>query len=285
MDPETSAALIETGGALFGGLLNRNSGSRYRKPYQYEIKYGPLVQDSRIGGAIAAAEKHGVHPLVALGTDPSVNGGFGPGSSTIGDAVAASGRALADARKQKYTPLEAERIQAEIDLLKAQAKSVGKEGPTTPGPTGPIPAGPATGIPTINPATQELKKGDVQTHKPGQPTSSTREMSPMTGIRIGSQTPEFPVEEADSIVEDPVKAFAAAMAYHGNKHIDWWWAVKDYWFGPGLPAEMVTEGTNRMLERIRKEAAKKTRGTREKQREVARSKTGSKPKPRPLSRR
>ena len=99
----------------------------------------------------------------------------------------------------------------------------------------------------------------------------------MTGIRIGGQVIQFSVEEAADLIEDPVAALAGAYFYHGNKGVDWAWAIKDYVMGSGLPPEMVTEGTKRMFRRF-KNLTKRKRGS-------TVNKGGASPKPRPLSRR
>lgn len=93
------------------------------------------------------AQKHGVHPLVAMGLSPGASGGGVTGvpmgdQSYRGSHIAAAGdaiaggitRAEAEAQNKELFELQKDRLRAEIQNIKAQTASLGQKSPAYPGP-------------------------------------------------------------------------------------------------------------------------------------------------------
>lgn len=252
--PEALSASASGAGALISALDSGPSVSKQKRTQRELLlnlaKYEPELTRSRFDAVMSNAETHSLHPLVAMGINPSSGGGFSGtyGQKDYGRAGDTVSRAI-----QATSSLSKERQQAEIDLLKAQTAALGQKTPSQPsGMTGqdvPVPtASPHIGE-TYNPKIQEIRKGQVDTigYAPDKNTSVVR---PMTDIMIGSQAIAFPVEEADTLMEDPLAAAIGAALYHGNKNVDWVWAVKEYTQGKGLKPFQISGGTRRMFQRI-----------------------------------
>jgi hypothetical protein len=262
MDPYVQGQALAAGGALLGGLIGSKGPSLrkrehdlrrlLRAQYQTQLENEPALINAQVSSTVnsnwdakmAAAERHGVHPLVAMGIAPVPGGGGTAGSvgamhsqqqrdgSYIGRAAAAAGRAVAG----KFTKLEQQRLQAEIDLIKAQAASLGQKPPQQPSgiPGQQVVTSAGNVKPAVDPAVQEIKKGESQTHKAKAPEQNLNEISPVSKFRLGTQTLLLPAEEADSVSEDPVAILGLGMMYHGNRKFDWQLAAEEWLLGPSM---------------------------------------------------
>lgn len=145
MDPLITSALVQTGGSLLSGLLG---GKKKRGPsFQDQLAMNGMMIDNTMGSTMAAAEKHGVHPLYALGAplSPSINFTAGgddrePRMNRMAGAAADMGQNIGRAIYARGTPEERafakitaqqalERGHLENELLKSQIAQIRTSGP------------------------------------------------------------------------------------------------------------------------------------------------------------
>lgn len=283
MDPYVQGQAIAAGGALLGGLIGSDGPSLKKREHdlrrllaaQYETQLyneGPLIRE-QVGSTVEAnwdhkmamAAKHGVHPLVAMGIAPVPGGAGGTvgalhsqqqkDGSFIGSAAAAAGRAVAG----KFTKLQQDKLQAEIDLLKAEAASMGQKTPQQPSgiPGQNVPTSADNVVPVIDPAVQEVKKGESQTHSARHPEQNFNVMSPVSTFLLGTQALKLPAEEADQLTEDPAVLLGLGMLYYGNRGFDWQLAAEEWVLGPSMAkTPEVKARAKKILARARSIAAK-----------------------------
>lgn len=218
---------------------------------------------------VQGAREAGLHPLFALGggsasVSPTVTAGapqggsLPPGQPRTGsfaqDALAAVSahyarvagyRAQADLLEQqnKASQLKLAAHQVSNDVATGIDAEVNRALAMSAG----APAKRGV-IPQHHPATQEVKKGEVDTHRSGSPEQSMREKSPMTLVKVGSQEVWVPVEDLESFFEDPTIITLGTVYYHGNKNVDWAQLINE-WMGRKPTPSQVTKGTRQMFKR------------------------------------
>lgn len=150
MGPETAylyGQAISAGGNLLASQFDGDPSLRKQRRDMREIiktqaKYEPGLINARTtagwDATFQAAKKHGVHPLVAMGVSPGAQGGGTVGGvygqSARGSHIARAIDAAADS--VRVPALQKMKLEAEIDLIKAQARALGQRGPSVPGPHG-----------------------------------------------------------------------------------------------------------------------------------------------------
>jgi hypothetical protein len=104
-----------------------------RELIKTRAKYEPHYARAMFTSRMRSAREHKVHPLVALGVNPSQGGGFagqygGRGGSGIGQAASMIAQAIAN----KPTQLDRDEQQARIDLIRNQAAALAQKTPSEP---------------------------------------------------------------------------------------------------------------------------------------------------------
>jgi hypothetical protein len=238
MDPYTQAAVITGGASLLGGVVggtsDRATRKNMRKQYEYEKRYRPGINTAIMRSRMQDAQELGIHPLVMMGIDPGGAGGFTgfDSQSNIGDGIARAGEALGTSiimrENKKISKLEEERVQAEIDLLKAQATNLGQKPPSQPisgmyGQTGP-----RGSFPDIDPTVQEQRKAEVLPYSKAVPHQGLGEKPLTNAFNVGDQKIHFMAEESSDISEDPAWNLAVAFFDRSNEAVDWRKAIRDF---------------------------------------------------------
>lgn len=189
-----------------------------RKQYEMRDKYSGTHLPNLVKNAKAA----GLHPLFALGA----SGAQGPsfqmqGQSETGSFASKGLRSAAQGLNQyaRYKEL----IEAQADLSKARTTEalVSNDQTQQLSETPRTQAAASAGL-------AEYKPAEIGAHVKGRPTETGSTRSVMTGIRIGNQTIQFPIEEPDQLMEDPAAALLGAYLYGGNRHVDWGKAARQY---------------------------------------------------------
>lgn len=253
------ASLISAGAGILGGAFGGDGVNTARGQSSWaadlqgrmdkrNMRYYRRHLEKAPSAMVKGAREAGLHPLFAMGasgyTPPASGGSAGiPGQSPSGsfarDALSELSRHF----------LRVSEMRAAGDLIDAQNRRsiLSKQENASSNDTQQ-----ALADQYVLDKDQELKKGEVMAYEKRHPEQNKNVISPMTKMRIGSQTLQIPVEEADTIMEDPVAAAAAAYTYHGNKNIDWPLLFQEYRHGTAATPRQVTGGTKRMFERMEK---------------------------------
>lgn len=251
--------------SAFGGSSYRSDNRASRKAYKYALRYQPGISDAMqavdekyrnrsIQGRVQDAKAAGLHPLFALGA-AAPGGGSSPAFNMAGQTE--KGDFKTEGLSKALGNIGAQQTQRDLVAMQiaASALEVAKQQGNDKA------AATATaGIPLQdrayysgyrgNPATQEVKKGEVMAHDPKHKEQSLNVMSPMTLIRLGSQSVWVPVTEVDTFMEDPGAASLLTHQYHGNKNVDWALLLQEYRHGTAATPRQVTGGTKAMFERL-----------------------------------
>ncbi len=202
--PWISGAII-AGGALIGGRQDRKANVESQAlNYDQQKEFAQNQIQWRTEDAQAA----GVHPLYAMGASTS---SFQPAyqtGSSPGNAIRGAARGLAKSQEDW--------LQAQIENTKAKTAEIRAN------------ATQSTVLPIIEEQKQEIKKGEVDPYVREHPEQNLSTISPMTNIRMGSQTIKVPVKDMETVIEDPLTVAIATYFYQGNKNVDWGKAANDY---------------------------------------------------------
>ncbi len=202
--PWISGAII-AGGALLGGAADRH-GQRSQSGRNYEQQ--KEFAQNQIQWRTQDAQAAGVHPLFAMGAQTqSFTPGFETGSGS-GDAIRGAARGISKARED-FLEAQIENTKAKTAAIQANARQ-------------------DLVLPIIDRQKQEIDKGKVQPYSRKNPEQNTSVMSPMTKVRLGSQTVWVPTEEVDTFMEDPLAVGALTYTYKGNKDVDWKLLINEY---------------------------------------------------------
>jgi hypothetical protein len=207
---------------MFGGESYRSQKRALRTQYAYAGKYGPRVQRAHFDQQMASFEKHGIHPLFGLG------GGANIGSTSFsmpGQASTGSHFTEAIMAMLEYNLREKE-IDQRKDWLHQQAMdSAMRVIDNKMGNDNAIKVAKAykdgTVLPAVNENTQEIKKGEVDTHMEGHPEQKTGAKAPMYKFNYGGQSVWLPTEEISEFFDNIATMGTLAYTYHGNKNVDW----------------------------------------------------------------
>jgi hypothetical protein len=221
-------------------LYNKYALPALRAEQDYSREQDEIFRNRAIQGRVADAKAAGLHPLFALGGNVHSGGSYSVGGSPGGPAPqgggSPEGAALASIGRQMQRAQERrEQRQHEKDMLERQAQlsaiQVAKNNVSNDTAAALVDMHMKRNMPTrynYDPAIQEVKKGEVQTHLPGQREQSGRVTSPMTKFRIGSQNVWVAAEDLESFTEDPLAVGIMTMGYHGNKNVNWWQLIRDF---------------------------------------------------------
>lgn len=146
-DDYITGQAINAGGQVLSSLLSGGgtSAARIKRDlrlgYYAARDYEPDVIKNRIKAhydqTLASAAEHSIHPLVALGINPASGGGVSPqvygGDNRSADYISRAAESVGGAvANRKMARLGEERMQAEIELLRAQAAALGQKTPSQP---------------------------------------------------------------------------------------------------------------------------------------------------------
>lgn len=239
-------SLISAGASILGGAFGGKGQSiakmkrDYRIGRQQEDKYGG------IGQRVRQAKEAGLHPLFALGA----NLGSSPSFSTAGQSARGSA-AQQGLEGVARAAGSYGRNQTQLDLVHAQNQSSALRLAEHALSNDTSQSLVETTLPKIESPTQEIKKGEVDTHMKKQPEQSTSVMSPYKRVRLGSQEVWVPTDEVDTFMEDPLAVGSLTYLYHGNKNVDWALLVNEFRGRKLTPGE-TSQGTKEMFKRLKK---------------------------------
>ncbi len=210
-------------------FLKKASGyDAIRNALRSDRRFAAKRQDTQIQRTVADARAAGIHPLFALGGATGGGGGTYPSTgSNIGNALRSiraaknittgkSQPSLVDNALVTASQAQARLADARTDTVKWNLQnSIDKraEGVSNSQQDQII-------IPDMVEGATEIKKGQVDPFFKKNPEQSLNVKSPMTKFRIGSQEVWLPVEDMETVIEDPATVFAAAYSYKGNKNVD-----------------------------------------------------------------
>lgn len=128
---------LSAGASLLGGFLGRKSqkrqAARQRKWFVQDREHNEAREDSRLQRLVKDAQAAGYNPLTALrgGAPAGTAMTHMPALSTdvFANAVAGAGNALATGIQAMfdYDPLDEDRAQLELDLMRAQTRQINQE--------------------------------------------------------------------------------------------------------------------------------------------------------------
>lgn len=213
--PAVAAAGITAGASLLSGAFSgglRSSGGGYPRAYGMAERY------TGYKARVRQAKEAGLHPLFAMGTSSTAGPGFAiPGQSRSGSyarkAIEDAGKLGVEIYKDKANLVTAQAALAAVELAR---HSIGND------------TAQRITLPSYQPDTQSVKKGQVDPFRTKNPEQSLNVKSPMTQVRIGSQKVWVPVEEIDEFMENPLAVGGLTYIYHGNKNVDWKRMANDY---------------------------------------------------------
>jgi len=218
MDPLVTSSLVSAGSSLLGGLFGGGSqkataqsdmnnellGQQFTWQRRLHQDTSKFLWRNQIPTTVAAAKSAGIHPLVAMGVNPS---GGSTGSFAIGggsDAPNALGAGLADMGQhlgraaqayltrdernvqQSMTALQLERASLENDLLRSQITSVK-----------------ANTVPALpSPSSRYLIEGQGETHLPPVSAHSGQVIPEMQTVRTAHGDRVIPSDEYARIMEN-----------------------------------------------------------------------------------
>ncbi|AXL15340.1 DNA pilot protein [Microviridae sp.] len=220
---------IGAGASMLQGSGVNWRGKYYRNQMSDRMEWEPKLAKANMIGQVEAAKAAGLHPLFALGKAGQSAGFSMPGQAPSGshktEALKHVGQGF-----QNYAAMEHQKdlvqMQGMLSALRIAENTTQNDKPSI--------VRPEDLYPELAPD-QELELGKVQAHYPGYREQNKKEISPMTKMRIGSQDVWLPVEEADTIMEDPAAVALATFMYHGNRGLDWGKLGSDYVYGKNLP--------------------------------------------------
>ncbi|AXL14886.1 hypothetical protein [Microviridae sp.] len=232
----------------FGGSSNDSGGVNYnmnrelnqrrdfreqQRPWERDDANWGLqnIYGKQIQTKVADAKAAGLHPLFAMGASgyspaatnqPSPSP---PGQSQTGsfakDALLAAGQGF-----QTYALLNAQKDLTEAQTEASKVATVDNQisNDTAPGVVlSKVPYEQALKSKKL----AEYKPAEIGSHEANNPTASGNVKSLTTGIRVGNQVIQVPVEDAADLADNP-SMLGVAYFDKANRHVDWAKAARDF---------------------------------------------------------
>lgn len=224
------ASAIAAGADILGSAFGGDGYNRFRRSirdqYKWATRYEPGLIAARLKGTVRGAKEAGIHPLLAMGANASgspVMMGQPESRNRAGEVSGAISRA---AIRQSDYLAQKELVLAQAELSRSRAIEGALSNDTTQAWNN------SGGGRTALKPQQQADPGRNEAHG-AIPEQSTTEISPWRKVRWGDQDIWVLLEDMESFTENPLKLLASSYFYHGNSHVDWMKAGRDYLYGPG----------------------------------------------------
>lgn len=243
------ASAISAGASILSSAFGGDGAEKRaaRRGWQNAIKYQPELLASNIQGIVGGARRAGIHPLLALGASPGGGGMPGPvGMAGQSDSKESRAASAISEHFERVASMRAqtELTEAQAELSRARTMEHQFSNDTRGALFGHLdqkakwrrhPIRLDSGGAPLD-QDQVSRPGEVQAFNPSEPTENKDVISPMSTVRLGSQTIKVPFSDMESFLDNPVKAAGLTYLYHGNKNVDWVKAAKEYAQGAKITA-------------------------------------------------